>query len=492
MSITEIHKLSATDLHKKFLAKELSCTLVARHYLDRIEKYNKKVNAYISVFAKQAIQQAEAADKRYTNNDRINQMLGIPTGLKDIFCMQGTKTSCGSKMLANFISPYTATIVNNLERDGAVILGKLNMDEFAMGSSNENSYFGPCKNPWDLDYVPGGSSGGSAAAISAGLAAVTTGTDTGGSIRQPASLCGITGLKPTYGRVSRHGMVAFASSLDQCGPMAKSAADCAAMLQSLASYDPENDSTSINQIVPDYSNNLNKSLEGMTFGLPKELFTADLDKKIFDRINDIIEHYKNLGVIFKEVSLPNSIHSIPTYYILATSECSSNLARFDGIRYGHRHEGIESLEDLYAKSRSLGFGTEVKRRIMLGTYALSGGFYGAYYQKAQKIRALIRYDYDKVFSQVDAILGPTTPNIAFKIGDKLNDPISMYLSDIFTTAANLASLPAISAPAGFIDNMPIGFQITTPEFKEDLLLNIVHKLQEVTNWHMMMPKEFEE
>lgn len=487
-----MHKLSATELHKQFLTRDLKCTEVTKHYLDRIEKHNPKVNAYIEIFSEKAMQQAKDADARYDNNDRVNPMLGIPTGMKDIFCMQGSKTTCCSKMLANFVAPYNATIVNNLEQDGAVILGKLNMDEFAMGSSNESSYFGPCRNPWNLDYVPGGSSGGSAAAIAAGLAAVTTGTDTGGSIRQPASLCGITGLKPTYGRISRHGMIAYASSLDQCGPMAKSAADCAAMLQSLASYDPENDSTSIEQNIPDYSSTLEQSLEGLTLGLPKELLTDDLDPKVFAKINAIIEHYKELGVNFKEVSLPNSHHSIATYYILAASECSSNLSRFDGIRYGYRHDDISNLEELYAKSRSEGFGAEVQRRIMLGTYALSGGFYGAYYQKAQKIRALIRHDYENAFSQVDAILGPTTPNIAFKIGEKVNDPISMYLSDIFTTSVNLASLPAISAPAGFIDDMPIGFQLTGPEFKEDLLLNITHKLQQVTDWHMKMPTAFEE
>lgn len=487
-----MHKLSAIELHKMYLSGQTTPSIVTKHFLQRIERLNPKINAYIEVFPEAAMAQAAAADARFANNEAINPMLGIPTGMKDIFCMQGQKTTCGSKMLANFTAPYNATIVNNLVRDGAVILGKLNMDEFAMGSSNESSYFGPCKNPWNLDCVPGGSSGGSAAAVAAGLAVAATGSDTGGSIRQPAAFCGITGLKPTYGRVSRHGMVAFASSLDQCGPMARSAADCAAMLQSLASYDPENDSTSIDAQIPEYSAHLNKDLAGMTFGLPKEMLTDDLDPQVMQSMNTVIEHYKSFGVQFKEVSLPNNHHAIPTYYILATSECSSNLARFDGIRYGHRSELSGSLEDLYASSRSEGFGEEVKRRIMLGTYALSGGFYGAYYQKAQKIRALIRHDYEKAFSQVDAILGPTVPNVAFKIGEKINDPVSMYLSDIFTTSVNLASLPAISAPAGFIDGMPISFQVTGPEFREDLLLNIVHKLQTITDWHSILPTAFEE
>lgn len=487
-----MHRFSAAELHKKFLNKELTCTQVTKHYLQRIDKHNPKVNAYVSVFKDEALAKAAEADARFKNNDNINAMLGIPTGMKDIFCMKNKKTTCCSKMLANFTAPYDATIVDNLERDGAVILGKLNMDEFAMGSSNENSYFGACKNPWNLDYVPGGSSGGSAAAVAAGLAAVTTGTDTGGSIRQPASFCGITGLKPTYGRVSRHGMVAFASSLDQCGPMAKSAEDCAIMLQSLASYDPVNDSTSFDAKVPCYKSNLEKSLKGLTFGLPKELFANNLEPQLMAKINEVIEAYKDLGVKFKEISLPNNHYSIPTYYILATSECSSNLSRFDGIRYGHRHANADSLQTLYAESRSEGFGPEVQRRIMLGTYALSGGFYGAYYQKAQKIRALIRHDYEQAFSQVDAILGPTTPGVAFKVGEKINDPVSMYLSDIFTTSANLASLPAISAPAGFVSGLPIGFQVTAPAFKEESLLNIVHKLQQNTDWHKAMPTAFEE
>lgn len=487
-----MHKYSAAQLHDKFKNRELTCLEVTEHFLKRIDKYNSKVNAYTQIFHEKAIAQAKQADQRFNNNTNVTPMTGIPTGMKDIFCITGTKTTCCSKMLANFTSPYDATIVQKLENDGAVILGKLNMDEFAMGSSNENSYFGPCKNPWNTDYVPGGSSGGSAAAVAASLATVTTGTDTGGSIRQPAAYCGITGLKPTYGRVSRHGMIAFASSLDQCGPMARSAEDCAMMLQSLAGYDPENDTTTTDISVPNYLSGLNESISDMTFGLPKQFFSKELDSEVMQKMNSVIEIYKELGVKFKEVDLPNNHHSVATYYVLATSECSSNLSRFDGIRYGHRHQDSETLEELYSKSRSEGFGNEVKRRIMLGTYALSGGFYGAYYQKAQKIRALIRHDYEQVFSQVNAILGPTTPGTAFKIGEKINDPVSMYLSDIFTTSVNLASLPAISAPAGYINNLPIGFQITAPAFREDLLLNLVHQLQKNTSWHNDIPAEFEE
>lgn len=487
-----MHKYSAAQLHEKFKTRELNCVEVTKHYLQRIEKYNTKVNAYTEVFAQRALSQAEAADQRYVNNDNVTPMTGIPTGMKDIFCMTGTKTTCCSKMLSNFVAPYDATIVQKLENDGAVILGKLNMDEFAMGSSNENSYYGACKNPWNLNYVPGGSSGGSAAAVAASLAAVTTGTDTGGSIRQPAAYCGITGLKPTYGRVSRHGMVAFASSLDQCGPMARSAEDCAMMMQSLAGYDPENDTTTTDISVPNYLANINDSIANLTLGLPKQYFSQELDSRVMKSINNIIEIYKELGVSFKEVDLPNNHHSVATYYVLATSECSSNLSRFDGVRYGHRHDDSHTLDELYNHSRSEGFGPEVKRRIMLGTYALSGGFYGAYYQKAQKIRALIRHDYEQAFNQVDAILGPTTPDTAFKIGEKINDPVSMYLSDIFTTSVNLASLPAISAPAGYINNLPIGFQITAPAFRECLLLNVVHKLQQQYTWHNDIPVEFEE
>lgn len=485
-------KYSAAELNKLYRDNEISCTQVTKEFLARIDKINPKINAYTEVFHERALEQAEKADQRFKEQSNITPITGVPIGMKDIFCMKGIKTTCCSKMLANFKSPYDATIVKKLEDAGAIILGKLNMDEFAMGSSNENSYFGACKNPWDLSYVPGGSSGGSAAAVAASIATMTTGTDTGGSIRQPAAYCGITGLKPTYGRVSRHGMVAFASSLDQCGPMAKSAEDCAIMLQYLAGHDPKNDTTTTNIGVPNYLESLNKDLTDITIGLPKEFFTDDLDKIVLEKINNVIEVYKDLGAKFKQISLPNNHHSIATYYVLATSECSSNLSRFDGIRYGHRHENSHELDELYNESRSEGFGAEVKRRIMLGTYALSGGFYGAYYQKAQKIRALIRHDYEAVFGQVDAILGPTTPNTAFKIGDKINDPVSMYLSDIFTTAVNLASLPAISAPAGFINDLPIGFQLTGPAFKESLLLNLVHKYQQKTDWHQQTPNEIEE
>lgn len=485
-----LHQMSIRQLQIKLRNKELSSVELTQHFLNRIDQYNPSLNAYIDVFHELAMAQAKEADQRLQNNDNITSLTGIPVGMKDIFCMQGTRTTCGSKMLENFTSPYDATVVRQLKDAGAVILGKLNMDEFAMGSSNETSYFGTCANPWHTDYVPGGSSGGSSSAMAARLAAATTGTDTGGSIRQPASLCGITGLKPTYGRVSRYGMIAYASSLDQGGPMAASAEDCAMLLQHMAGYDPQHDATTQDINVPNYASMLEESIANKTIGLPKEFFTDDLNQDVAKKIQDIIEIYKSMGAKFKEISLPNNHLSIPVYYVLAPSECSSNLSRYDGIRYGHRDSDAKDLETLYKMSRSEAFGSEVKRRILVGTYALSSGFYGAYYQKAQKIRALIRHDYEQAFNEVDLILGPTTPTTAFKIGEKVDDPIQMYLSDIYTTAVNLASLPAISAPAGFINDMPIGFQLTGPAFKEGALLSAVHQLQQHTDWHTQIPHAF--
>jgi aspartyl-tRNA(Asn)/glutamyl-tRNA(Gln) amidotransferase subunit A len=413
----------------------------------------------------------------------------MPIAHKDIFCTKDIKTSCGSKMLDNFIAPYDATIVTQLKNAGVVLLGKTNMDEFAMGSSNENSYYGPSKNPWDLTRVPGGSSGGSSAAVASGLAPAATGTDTGGSIRQPAALTGITGIKPTYGRCSRYGMIAFASSLDQGGIFAKSAEDCALLLNAMAGFD-ERDSTSVNHQVPDYTATLNDNLSGLRIGIPKEYFAEGLDPKIATTIETAIKEYEKLGAKIISVSLPNNNLSIPAYYIIAPAECSSNLARFDGVRYGYRCENPKNLEDLYKRSRGEGFGAEVKRRIMIGTYALSTGYYDAYYIKAQKIRRIIRDDSQQAFANVDVIMGPTTPTTAFKIGEKTADPISMYLSDIYTIAANLAGLPGISIPAGFADKLPVGLQIIGDYFAEAKLFNVAHQYQKVTNWHLEMPEGF--
>ena len=392
-------------------------------------------------------------------------------------------------MLDNFVAPYDATVVRNLKTAGVVMVGKTNMDEFAMGSSNETSYYGPVKNPWNLAYVPGGSSGGSAAAVAAGLVPGATGTDTGGSIRQPAALCNITGLKPTYGRVSRYGMIAFASSLDQGGPFAKTAEDTAILLNAMAGFD-EHDSTSINQPVPDYTASLNDSIKGVRIGLPKEYFSEGLNSDVAKVIEAAVKEYEKLGAVIQEISLPNTSLSVPAYYVIAPAECSSNLARYDGVRYGYRCENPIDLEDLYKRSRSEGFGSEVKRRIMIGTYVLSAGYYDAYYLKAQKVRRLIRDDFVEAFKKVDVILGPTTPTAPFKIGEKTSDPVSMYLSDIYTIAVNLAGLPGISVPAGFVNNLPIGMQLIGNLFGEAKLLNIAHAYQKATDWHKRIPEGF--
>jgi aspartyl-tRNA(Asn)/glutamyl-tRNA(Gln) amidotransferase subunit A len=432
--------------------------------------------------------QARAADARLAAGDAA-PLTGIPIAQKDIFCTNGVRTTCGSRMLENFTAPYDATVVERFQAAGAVMLGKTNMDEFAMGSSNETSHFGPVRNPWDLAAVPGGSSGGSAAAVAARLAPGATGTDTGGSIRQPAALCGITGIKPTYGRVSRWGMIAFASSLDQGGPMARSAEDCALMLGTMAGFDPR-DSTSVDRPVPDYTAGLNDSLEGLRIGLPKEFFGAGLDGEVAKVIDAAIAEYKRLGAELVEVSLPNSGLAVPTYYVIAPAECSSNLSRFDGVRYGYRCENPKDLSDLYKRSRGEGFGSEVKRRIMIGTYALSAGYYDAYYLKAQQLRRLIAEDFSKAFEQVDVIMGPTSPSVAFNIGEKADDPVTMYLSDIYTIAVNLAGLPGMSIPAGAVGNRPVGLQIIGNLFDEARLLNVAHRFQQATDWHTRAPEAF--
>ena len=465
---------------------QFSSVELTQAYLARIKAEDDKYNSFITVTDELALEQAAKADDAIAAGN-AGTFTGLPIAHKDIFCTQGVRTSCASKMLDNFVSPYNATIVDKFNQVGAVTLGKTNMDEFAMGSSNESSFYGPCSNPWNTDYVPGGSSGGSAAAVSAQLTPAATGSDTGGSIRQPAALCGITGLKPTYGRVSRYGMIAFASSLDQGGPMTKTAEDAAIMLNVMAGFD-QRDSTSADRDVPDYTAELNKPLEGLRIGLPKEFFSGDINADIAAQTQAAIKEFEKLGATVKEVSLPNTALSIPAYYIIAPAEASSNLSRFDGVRYGYRCENPTDLEDLYKRSRSEGFGPEVKRRILVGAYALSEGFYDAYYNKAQQIRRLIRDDFSKVLSEVDVIMGPTTPHPAFKIGEKSSDPVAMYMEDIFTLSLNLAGLPGMSIPCGTIDGLPTGLQIIGDYFAEQKLLNVAHQFQLATDWHKQSPQ----
>ncbi|QVL44928.1 MAG: Asp-tRNA(Asn)/Glu-tRNA(Gln) amidotransferase subunit GatA [Methylophilaceae bacterium] len=466
--------------------KTISSVEMTQIFLDRIGQYNPEINAYITVDADKSLAQANAADLRIANGTATT-LTGIPLAQKDIFCAKDWKTTCGSKMLENFIAPYDAHVIAQFNDVGAVNLGKTNMDEFAMGSSNETSYFGGVKNPWDFNRVPGGSSGGSAAAVAARLCAAATGTDTGGSIRQPASLCGFTGLKPTYGLVSRYGMIAFASSLDQAGPMAKSAEDCALMMNVMAGFDAR-DSTSLNHPKEDYTAKLNQPLAGLKVGLPKEYFAEGLDGDVAKVIEAAIAEYKKLGAEFVDISLPNAELSIPVYYVLAPAEASSNLSRYDGVRYGHRAAEYDDLMEMYMKSRAEGFGEEVKRRILIGTYVLSAGYYDAYYVKAQKIRHLIADDFKAAFEQCDIIMGPTVPSTAFKTGEKTGDPVAMYLQDIYTIATNLAGLPGMSIPAGFSHDLPVGLQIIGNYFDEARMLNVGHAYQQVTDWHTKMPK----
>ncbi|MBK1653718.1 Asp-tRNA(Asn)/Glu-tRNA(Gln) amidotransferase subunit GatA [Allochromatium vinosum] len=462
---------------------------LTRHYLERIARLDPALNSFITVAAESALATAERADQTLRSGE-AGPLTGIPIAHKDIFCTQGLKTSCGSRMLDGFVAPYDATIVERLAAAGAVVLGKTNMDEFAMGSSNETSWYGPVRNPWDAARVPGGSSGGSAAAVAARLCAAATASDTGGSIRQPAALCGVTGIKPTYGRCSRWGMIAFASSLDQAGVMARSAADAAFILDEMAGFD-ERDSTSADVPVPDYVDALDDDLHGLRIGLPKEYFGAGLDARIGDAVMAAIKEYEALGAEIVEISLPNSPLSVPVYYVVAPAECSSNLARFDGVRYGHRCDNPKDLQDLYERSRAEGFGPEVQRRIMIGTYVLSAGYYDAYYLKAQKIRQLIADDFKRAFEQVDVIMGPTSPTTAFQLGSKLDDPVSMYLNDIYTIATNLAGLPGMSIPVEPVDGLPVGLQIIGNYFQEARLLNVAHRYQHATHWHQAAPAGFE-
>ena len=483
-----MHNKSIKQLASGLRSGEFSSVELTQTFLQRI-KQHEALNCFITVTEESALAAAKHADELITNGD-THLLTGIPIGQKDIFCTQGVKTSCGSLMLDNFIAPYNATVVDKLNAAGTVMLGKLNMDEFAMGSSNETSYYGAVKNPWQPDSVPGGSSGGSAAAVAARLTVCATGTDTGGSIRQPAAHCGITGLKPTYGRVSRYGMIAYASSLDQAGPMARSAEDAAILMQAMAGFDTK-DSTSVNQPVPDYLADLNADLNGLTIGLPKEFFGEGLSSSVANVIDQAIKQYQKMGAVVKEVSMPNLNLAIPAYYVIAPAECSANLSRFDGVRFGHRCDSPQDLADLYIRSRGEGFGKEVKRRILMGTYALSAGYYDAYYIKAQKIRRLISEDFKQTLAEVDVIMGPVTPSTAFGIGEKMGNPIEMYLSDIYTIAINLAGLPAMSVPAGFAEGKPVGLQIIGNYFTETKLLNIAHQYQLATDWHQQTPEGFE-
>jgi aspartyl-tRNA(Asn)/glutamyl-tRNA(Gln) amidotransferase subunit A len=483
-----MHNLFIGELVERLGKRQISSVELTRHFLSRIERLNPALNAFITLTGERALQDAAAADARLAAGEK-GPLLGIPLIHKDIFCTDGVKTSCGSRMLDNFVAPYDATVVARLKGAGTVMLGKSNMDEFAMGSSNETSYYGPVKNPWDISKVPGGSSGGSAAATAARLAPIATGTDTGGSIRQPAALTGVTGLKPTYGRVSRYGMIAFASSLDQAGVFARSAGDAAAVLQAMAGFD-RRDSTSVDVPVPDYAKSLGAPLKGLKIGLLREFFDG-LEPGNAALIEEALNIYTGLGAETREVSLPHLPLSVPTYYVVAPAECSSNLSRFDGVRFGYRCEDPKDLLDLYKRSRGEGFGAEVKRRIMTGTYVLSAGYFDAYYLKAQKARRMITDDFRTAFEKVDLVIGPTTPTPAFDIGAKMNDPVLMYLNDIYTIGANLAGLPGISVPCGFVDGLPMGLQLIGPHFAEAKLLNAAHQYQQATDWHKHSPRGYE-
>ena len=476
------------ELSAALQAGETTSRKLTEDCLAKIEQLDPQLNSFISVTPELALEAADAADKKIAAGG-AGPLTGIPMAHKDIFCAEGTRTTVGSKMLDNFVSPYDSHVVSQLKNAGMVCVGKTNMDEFAMGSSNETSYFGPVKNPWDLERSPGGSSGGSAAAVAAGLVPATTGTDTGGSIRQPAALTGLTGVKPTYGRVSRYGMVAFASSLDQAGTFTHTAEDAALMLGAMAGFD-ERDSTCSEAAVPDYTATLNDELSGKTIGVPKEFFDDGLDAESQQAVEAAIRQFESLGAAVKEVTLPNLGMSVPVYYIVAPAECSSNLSRFDGIRFGYRTEQAADLADMYTKTRSEAFGDEVKRRIMTGAYVLSAGYYDAYYLQAQKVRQLISNDLAECFKDVDVIMGPTTPTPAFKIGEKVDDPVQMYLNDIYTIAANLAGLPAASIPCGMSQGLPVGLQLIGPQFAEGSILNFAHQYQQATDWHTHTPEVY--
>ena len=479
---------TATSLMAKLDAGEVTSEEVVRGYLDRADAL-KRLNVFVHLDPEAVLAQARAVDADRKAGRPVGPLAGVPVAIKDVLCVEGEPTTCGSRMLKNFRPPYDATVIARLKKAGAILFGKTNMDEFAMGSSNETSYFGPVRNPWNTELVPGGSSGGSAAAVAARLVPAATATDTGGSIRQPAALCGVTGFKPTYGRVSRYGMIAFASSLDQGGVIAATAEDAALVLGAMAGFDP-NDSTSVDRPVPDYTATLNDSVKGLRIGLLKEFFDKGLDPNSEKRIREALGVYEKLGAQLREVSLPCLPLSVPTYYVVAPAEASSNLARYDGVRFGYRCENPKDLMDLYCRTRGEGFGAEVKRRIMTGTYVLSAGYYDAYYLKAQKVRQLINRDFERAFTEVDVLIGPTTPTPAFPIGAKVDDPVTMYLNDIYTIGANLAGLPGVSIPCGFTQGLPVGLQIVGPHFGEARVLNVAHVYQRETDWHRHVPDAF--
>jgi aspartyl-tRNA(Asn)/glutamyl-tRNA(Gln) amidotransferase subunit A len=481
-----LHQRSVAELARGLRNREFSSEELTRHFLERIASGNARLNAFVTVTGERALEDASRADAEIAAG-RGGALTGVPIAHKDIFCTSGILTTCSSRMLSNFVAPYDATVVERLAAAGTVLLGKTNMDEFAMGSSNETSFFGPVRNPWDETRVPGGSSGGSAAAVAARLAPLATGTDTGGSIRQPAALTGLTGIKPTYGRVSRYGMIAFASSLDQGGVLAQTAEDAALVLEAISGFDPR-DSTSVDAPVPAYSRELGAPVKGLRVGVIREFLGEGLEEGTRAAVQSALDAYRSLGAELVEVSLPALPLSVPTYYVVAPAECSSNLSRYDGVRFGYRCEDPKDLLDLYTRSRGEGFGAEVKRRIMTGTYVLSAGYYDAYYLKAQKVRSLINADFRQAFAQVDVLMGPTTPTPAFGIGEKVDDPVTMYLNDIYTIGANLAGLPAVSVPCGLVDGLPVGLQIIGPHFAESRLLSAAHAYQRETDWHRRAPQ----
>ncbi|MFK7891572.1 MAG: Asp-tRNA(Asn)/Glu-tRNA(Gln) amidotransferase subunit GatA [Granulosicoccus sp.] len=481
-----MHDRTLAEQARALADGELSSVELVNHYLDRIERLAPSLNAFVHVTDREAALAAARKADAARQAGKGGLLTGVPIAHKDIFCTTDMPTTCGSRMLEGYQSPYDATVVQKMAEAGCISLGKANMDEFAMGSSNENSYYGAVANPWDTDCVPGGSSGGSAAIVAARLAPACTGTDTGGSIRQPAAFCGVTGIKPTYGRVSRYGMIAFASSLDQGGPIAQTAGDCALLLQTMAGHDAS-DSTSSDIAVPDYSAALDAPIQGLRIGVPEEYFADGLDSAVADAVHAALADLEKAGAVLKSVSLPNQKHCIPAYYVLAPAEASSNLSRFDGVRFGYRCANPQNLEDLYTRSRGEGFGEEVKRRILIGTYALSAGYYDAYYLKAQQVRQLISQDFASAFSEVDVVAGPTTPTAAFARGSRNDDPVAMYLNDLYTVSANLCGLPALSAPCGFSSGLPVGLQLIGPAFQEARLLNVAHRYQQLTDWHTRMP-----
>ncbi|HJN38200.1 MAG TPA: Asp-tRNA(Asn)/Glu-tRNA(Gln) amidotransferase subunit GatA [Gammaproteobacteria bacterium] len=481
-----MHEKTILDLQTLLDNKKISSVELTQHYLDRIEEFNPSINCYVHLNKEVSINMAKNADKLRSSGFK-HPLLGIPLAHKDIFCTKDFPTTCCSKILQDYTSPYNATIINNLMKIGSVTLGKANMDEFAMGSTNETSIYGPCKNPWNLSYVPGGSSGGSCSAVSSQLCVASTGTDTGGSIRQPASFCGVTGLKPTYGRVSRFGMIAFASSLDQAGPIARSSMDCALLLESMAGKDP-NDLTSIDVSVEPYSKNLNNTpLKGCTIGLPKEFFDSELDPGVRGSIEEAKNVFSSLGASFKEISIPSVKYSIATYYIIAPAEASSNLSRYDGVRFGYRCKNPSDLQEMYSKSRAQGFGEEVIRRILVGTFALSSGYCDQYYDKAQQVRGIIKNDFKQALKDIDVILTPTCPWSPFKIGERDLDPVKMYNNDVFTNVVNLAGLPAISFPSSLVNGLPNGVQLIGNYFKESTLLSMAHQFQQASDFHKLKP-----